>query len=403
MKKRSLRLFFTLLLLSIGLLIVSLAGIENEECTTAVVSGLATKDGCPILWKNRDTGYLSNKVILVNEKPFSYLALINADDLSGRIAWAGLNSAGFAIMNSVAYNLSYKQGDAEKREGIIMADSLRTCATVNDFENYIKRNLSPNMGCRTNFGVIDAAGSASLFEVHNHGYKRLDAEDFPEKYIINTNFSRSGEPEKGKGYLRFDRATTLFKSIPQGKLTHENILQMVSRDLGHALLDHPCLKEWNKFPPDKPFWIHANHTINRVYTASVFVIHGVKKGENPRKATMWIILGEPVCSIAVPLWVDAGQPPCPLWEGKTAPICREALRIKKILRPFKETDKAQYLNITKLDNSAQKGWLPLLLKTEKEIFEKTRDLIQGNPSSSELAEFEKKIALKVLSTLKKIK
>jgi len=42
-----------------------------EECTTAVVSSDATRDGRPILWKNRDTKQLSNKVVYVDEKPFS--------------------------------------------------------------------------------------------------------------------------------------------------------------------------------------------------------------------------------------------------------------------------------------------------------------------------------------------
>ena len=51
---------------------------ELEECTTAVITGGATADGNPILWKNRDTDSLSNKIVLVREKPFDYLAVVNA-------------------------------------------------------------------------------------------------------------------------------------------------------------------------------------------------------------------------------------------------------------------------------------------------------------------------------------
>ena len=32
-------------------------------CTSAVVSGRATRDGRPILWKQRDTGQLENKLV----------------------------------------------------------------------------------------------------------------------------------------------------------------------------------------------------------------------------------------------------------------------------------------------------------------------------------------------------
>ena len=79
--------------------------IAGHACTTAVISPGASAPGRPLLWKNRDTDFLNNKVIFVNESPFSYLALVNAEDRSGRWVYAGLNSAGFAIFNSVAYNL----------------------------------------------------------------------------------------------------------------------------------------------------------------------------------------------------------------------------------------------------------------------------------------------------------
>ena len=56
-----------------------------------------------------------------------------------------------------------------------------------------------------------------MFEVSNHAYKKYLAADFPEKYIINTNFARSGEAETGAGYLRFERASQLFRQILPGR------------------------------------------------------------------------------------------------------------------------------------------------------------------------------------------
>lgn len=69
------------------------------------------------------------------------------------------------------------------------------------------------------------------------------------------------------------------------------------------------------------------------------VIQGRRSGPNASPATMWVALGEPLCSLAVPLWVEAGDSPASLHQGKEAPLYREAARIRKLLRPFDEMDK----------------------------------------------------------------
>ena len=79
---------------------------RGEACTGVVAAGEATTDGAPLLWKNRDTGTLSNKVVWVDESPHDYLCLADADSASGRFCYAGLKDPGFAIINTVAYNLS---------------------------------------------------------------------------------------------------------------------------------------------------------------------------------------------------------------------------------------------------------------------------------------------------------
>ena len=396
----------TLVVLSLilaGLTTGAARSAATDECTTAVITGAATADGNPILWKNRDTDTLSNKVVLVREQPYDYLAVVNARETSGRIAWGGLNAAGFAIINSVAYNLPESKGESADREGDVMADALRTCATADDFERYLAANLGAGLGCQTNFCVIDAHGGAAIFETHNHGYQRLEAGGTPEKCLLNTNFSRSGTPDEGAGYLRFDRETELFRSVPAGKLTHEFVLQTASRDLGHVLLRHPAPAEWKKLPADRPEWIHANYTIDRASTACAIVVHGVRPGEDPRHATLWVILGEPVCSIAVPLWVAAGDTPAELREGDDAPIEREAARLKDRLRPLKGRDRREYLDLSKLDNREGTGWLPGDLELERQILERTARLLRERPDSTRLAKFEQTTAGQVLAALQRIR
>jgi|WetSurMetagenome_2_1015567.scaffolds.fasta_scaffold799661_2 hypothetical protein len=65
---------------------------DDEQCTALVAAGAATVDGVSLLWKNRDADALSNKVVFVEEQPYSYLALVNADPGNGRLAWAAVNT-----------------------------------------------------------------------------------------------------------------------------------------------------------------------------------------------------------------------------------------------------------------------------------------------------------------------
>lgn len=373
-----------------------------EECTTAVIRPEASADGRPLLWKNRDTDFISNKVIFVNEVPFRYIGLVNAGETSGRWVYAGLNSAGFGIMNSVAYNLPEKENEMKDLEGQIMADALRTCRTVDDFEGYLRKNLGINLGSLANFGVIDGKGNAVIFEVHNHGISKLEAADAENKYLINTNFARSGEPVDGKGFLRFEQATRLFSFQPEQRFSPELILRHYARDLGHMLIKLPTLKDLEAIPADPPMWIYYRDCINRPYTSAAVVISGKKPGDKRSLATFWVILGEPVTSIAVPLWVEAGQVPEALWQGKGAPIYEQSYRIKQTANPWGEPDREYYLKINRLVNRDGTGFLPRILEIEQEIFRETEAFLKNKRDSRELAAFQDKMADKVLSTLEKI-
>ncbi|MEW6366925.1 MAG: hypothetical protein AB1714_20040 [Acidobacteriota bacterium] len=377
-----------------------LPDLAAEECSTAVVSVQAATDGRPILWKNRDTDELSNRVVFVKDVPYSYLCVVNADDPSGRRAWVGLNRAGFAIMNSVAYNLPQKSGESQDLEGFIMADALRTCRTADDFEGYVKANLGPDVGSRANFGVIDSEGGAALFETHNHGYVRIDAATLPEKYIVNTNFARSGKQGEGKGLVRFERETEVLERAPEGKLSVSFILSDAARDLGNSLLGFPEPEDRRKLPPQPPRLIFTQHSINRAWTANCVVVHGVAEGADPREATMWIIPGEPVCGIAVPLWVEAEEVPAELSEGSPVPLFAETLRLKGILRPYQDDERLDYLDLTRLDNTAASGWLPRFLAEERSILERTAKFTATQPDKAQKAAFEREIAREVLTVLK---
>ena len=370
-----------------------------RSCTTAVVSPGAAADGRPLLWKNRDTDFLNNKVLYVSESPYSYLALVNAEDRSGRWVYAGLNSAGFAIFNSVAYNLPEAGGEMKDLEGTIMADALRRCASVSDFEEYLKENLGPSLGSLANFGVIDAGGGAAIFEVSNHAYKRFLAADFTEKYMINTNFARSGEESAGAGYLRFERASRLFRALPTAGISHRQILGRISRDTGHVLVAQPAFAQFRDFSAKNPGWLASRDTIDRDSTSAAVVVHGRQPGAADSLATLWVQLGEPLFAIAVPLWVEAGSVPAALRSDAKAPLLLESQRLKKLARPYAEADRREYLEFTRLDNRERSGFLPALLKTEEEILALTAEFLKTPHPAAELAAFQEQMAVKALVAL----
>jgi len=392
--------------LIVALLAVALASRASaqmpEGCTSAVISPAASTQGVPLLWKNRDTGTLSNKVVFVKDSPYSYLALVNAEVPSGRHTFAGLNSAGFGIMNTVAYNLPRKSGETEDLEGIIMADALRTCRTVDDFERYLEENLGPGLGSLANFGVIDADGRAFIFEVHNHGYEKLNAAEAEVRYLVNTNFARSGAEGEGAGYLRFERASRLFDGFAPGQVEFRTILTRYTRDLGHVLLQQPSLEDARARPEDQDLWIFTRDCINRPSTSAAVVIVGKDPSDANSVATMWVIPGEPVTAIAIPLWVEAGSSPAPLWDGEQAPMWRESLRIKDVVRPMSEGYKRDYLNLTRLDNADGTGFLPQILETEAQIITETMEFLGAHHAPEEFAAFQNRITERALATLRAI-
>ena len=113
------------------------------SCTTAVISGKYTKDGRPMLWKNRDTWAINNVLMYFEDGKYPYLGLVNSKDIEGKSVWIGMNSTGFAIMNSASYNLNLNS-DAKNigTEGRIMKEALATCSTLEEFEEVYERLLA---------------------------------------------------------------------------------------------------------------------------------------------------------------------------------------------------------------------------------------------------------------------
>lgn len=288
-----------------------------RACTTAVISSKATQDGRPVLWKNRDFWQPDNEVVYFHEAGLAFVAVVNAG--ARHNVYMGTNTAGFCIENSVSNDIPGKSGDGPGN-GRLMKRALSQCTTVDDFERLLQATNVDGRRTRANFGVIDAYGGAAMFETGPTSFVKLDANDpraAPQGFIVRSNFSATGRklpavraetPLEGVySAERFRRGCRLCGAgIDTGRFDVHYVLRNVARDLcDEAGRPLPGSVNGNRRQP-LPIAFDTSATVNRRTTVSAAVFQGVRSGENPALTTMWVLLGQPAFSVAVPCWAAAG-------------------------------------------------------------------------------------------------
>ncbi|MCK5781040.1 MAG: hypothetical protein KAH10_00480 [Flavobacteriales bacterium] len=358
---------------------------ESEACTTAVISGKYTKDGRPMLWKNRDTWAVNNVLMYFDDAKYPYLGLVNSKDREGKSIWMGMNSTGFAIMNSASYNLNLHNDEKlTGYEGRAMRDALASCRTLGDFEAFLDA-LGKVSGLEANFGVIDAEGGAAYYEIGNEGYVKFDANDptvAPFGYIIRANYSFTGDfGKESSGYIRYNTVNEIFyhKSSTVG-LTPKDIEQTVTKGLTNSLTKRNLFEIYGDIPENTPKYEILQDYIPRTGSASSVVVQGIMKGENPNLATMWSNVGFPLASIMVPTWIN-GSVDLPYVvkyneEVKDSPVCFAALKLKKekILNIRWGKFASKYINVNALYNRDGSGITQIVNKKEDEIYKKATEM-----------------------------
>lgn len=360
---------------------------QTEECTSAVVAGWATRDGRPLLWKNRDTDVADNKVVFLTEGPLKALALVNAD--SSDSVWMGVNEAGLAIINTASEDL---EGSSSAQNGSFQKKALLNCHNLAEFEELLRQTNASGRATQANYGVIDATGAAAYFEAGNHSYTRFDVGG--SGFLIRTNFAFTGDGT-GTGKFRYDRACQLIRdALASRPISAEFILRHVARDLVNDVL--------NPYPLPYPYgqdglpagFIRTANSINRYRTRSAVVFQGVQSGEDPRMTTMWIMLGEPVCTVALPLWLMAEKVPLHLNGLDTSPICDGAIIKKQLCYPLRTNQ--EYLNTAVLDDGQGGGIFAYTSPIEDWVFCLTQEVLAGwrqqKPSASQISQFQDEIA-----------
>lgn len=354
----------------LSVIIVYLVGwIPMYPCTSAVVSGRVTPDGRPLLWKHRDASDLNNRIVHFEAEggKLEFVGLVNGVDTMANEVWAGYNTSGFAIMNTASYNLKNDTSSLSDREGVVMKQALGECRTVEDFARLLD-SLPRPIGVEANFGVIDALGGAAYFEVNSYEVFRYDVKDSPDGYLLRTNYSVSGRPNEGYGYIRYDNAARLFsRAASERSITPEWITGICSRSFYHTLLGRD-------FTTDT--WVVDQDFIPRRSTSASVVIEGVNPGKSPVFTTMWTMLGYPPCSVVLPVWIGCEYGVPTLLQGSEdsvrSPLCEWSNRLKNKVFSLERGSGPHYLHMALLYNPESNGYAQRLLSLEKEIYAESR-------------------------------
>lgn len=353
-----------------------------EACTSAIIGADMNPYGRPLLWKNRDTSTPDNKIEFIpgENGDFSYVGLFNAKDTKNKEAWMGMNEYGFAVMNTASYNLKDDKVPDKNmdKEGLVMALALKKCKTIDDFAKLLD-SLPRPMGVEANFGVIDAYGNGAYFETNNHSYKIFRLEDEPNHVLVRTNYSHSGRPHEGYGFIREADANCLLQPyIEEKNITPEVLTEVLSRTFYNDLLQ-------KDFSDGQQRWVVDQDFIPRFTSTATVVVEGckpLKEGEkiNPMDLVdqyiMWTGLGYPPCAEIFPVWCkkDGVNPELTgKAENGHSPQCDLVLKRKAVVFPYKMGNGNKYIDMEKLFNEAGNGYVQTLVPKNLEVYRKTRE------------------------------
>lgn len=372
-----------------------------NECTTGLATELATPDGRPLLWKNRDVSIADQEFHYVDDGRIPFISIT----YSGRTEdyYGGINAAGFAVENSNSYNFPNGPGQNGwgygDDDGKIHMLALATCRTVDDFQNILD---STNVNGRTlncNYGAIDAYGGAAMFETAGYSYTRCDAVDSPEGFLVRSNYSYSGNnpnnPGGSWGAYRHNRAYQLFKAAKdRDELTAAYLFRYVVRDLSIDGTD-PYPLPFDGYVDGRPYGCIPNdEAICRSSTRGVLVAQGVAAGNNPVDAVLWAMAGTQLATIAVPLWVRAGSVPEEVNGNPGSRLCDRAIQLSGWIYNNGAVD------TWNLTNPSRAGLWDWLFPMEDWVFAKTAQFLNSPDFSYDRLEaFQNEIAAQVADSL----
>jgi len=369
---------------------------DLNECTTGLALGSATRDGKPLLWKNRDVGTATQEFHYYDDGRIPFISITYAGDTDEY--YGGVNAAGFALENSNSYNLDQGPYGGDD-DGRIHTQALATCRTVDDFQRLLDSTNVHGRTLNSNYGAIDAFGNAAMFETAGYEYYRCDAAEAPGGFLVRSNYSYAGLVGNARpsswGPHRHDAAYTLFeRAVEQNALTPLYVFQRVVRDISIAELD-PYPLPFDGYFENYPYGCIPNgEAVCRSSTRGILVVQGVAANQRPEDAILWAMVGSQLSAVATPLWVRAGSVPVEYDGINESRINRRTIN----LLGFVYTGGA--VNTWRLTNPDGTGLWDFTLPLERWVFDKTERFIRSPQFSYDrLASFQNEIAQQVADSL----
>jgi isopenicillin-N N-acyltransferase like protein len=180
---------------------------QSESCTTWAAGGNFTRDGAPLLVKNRDCPPDTQPLqCLARIKPTHgnpFLCLTSAG--SPGVFSSGINSAGLALVDTFISSTDIGPGIARYS---LMMDILQNFATVKEAINYLPTHPHFGDGSVT---VLDAQGDMAVFEIA-HSVQIVRQSDVG--FIASTNHFTAPETRS----LWVDKEPVHLRGNSQGRL-----------------------------------------------------------------------------------------------------------------------------------------------------------------------------------------
>lgn len=385
--------------------VVSLAQLctPSFASTIAMVSGASTTDGRPLLIKNRDNSSNDNQEFYYNNHgPYHYISVTYAGVTNQ--AWGGVNELGFAVNNANAWNFADSVVGPDD-DGYIMDLALRTCQTVDDFQAIMDSTNVTGRTLPAIYGVVDASGDGAMFEAASYEYYRFDLDDSvaaPNGYMVRANFAYMGGPYH-LGQHRHDRVMALLDSAYAGGfISHSYATQTILVDIVNEEID-PYPLPFNGREDLLPYGLILTHdAVNRDITRAGFAIQGILPGENPFLCTIWALVGEPICTPALPLWVYAGSTPVE-FDGPTfSSLNVKAHQFRDYLYQTQWASDA--MDTWKLVDEDSEGLLPFLTSVEDSAAMSADSALEawragGLPPQSDVEAFQNGLAAGTLADM----
>lgn len=251
--------------------------------------------GRPMLWVLRDGGAPDLVVQPLADGPVRYFAWCEAGQ-PGRVH-GGANEGGLGIAAVPVAVAGVVAGpDADGALCSLLKEALRGCRDVAAVEAMLRSADASGRAFAANVVAVDATGAATLFEVRPGSSARFEAAAAERALLVRGGVFPTPEAPSDE---RTQRAEAVFARAPADGVTAGFVLQQVVRDLSPP----------TGAPRAREGLLDTRATLHRQTTTGALVVQGVADGEDVGWTTIWVSLGQPLFTAALPLFPAAGVVP----------------------------------------------------------------------------------------------